>query len=72
MTVRHLLEIDDLTPAELDTVLRRAAEPPGGDRLLAGRTVGLVECDVVDESDNLVAYAVSTCLILRGDTAAGR
>ena len=41
MTVRHLLEIDDLTPAELDTVLRRAAEPPGGDRPLAGRTVGL-------------------------------
>jgi ornithine carbamoyltransferase len=41
VTARHLLEIDDLTPAELDAVLRRAAEPPGGDRPLAGRTVGL-------------------------------
>jgi uncharacterized protein (TIGR00369 family) len=38
----------------------------------AGRTVGLVECDVVDEADSLVAYAVSTCLVLRGDAAAGR
>jgi len=38
----------------------------------AGRTAGLVECDVVDEAESLVAYAVSTCLILRGDGAAGR
>jgi uncharacterized protein (TIGR00369 family) len=38
----------------------------------AGRTAGLVECDVVDEAESLVVYAVSTCLILRGDTAAGR
>ncbi|HEX6419512.1 MAG TPA: ornithine carbamoyltransferase [Acidimicrobiales bacterium] len=40
MSVRHILEIDDLTPAELDAVLRRAEAPPG-DRPLAGRTVGL-------------------------------
>jgi ornithine carbamoyltransferase len=40
MTVRHLLEIDDLSPAELDEVLRRAAAP-SGDQPLAGRTVGL-------------------------------
>jgi uncharacterized protein (TIGR00369 family) len=38
----------------------------------AGRTAGLVECDVVDEAESLVAYAVGTCLILRGDAAAGR
>ena len=38
----------------------------------AGRTAGLVECDVVDEGESLVAHAVSTCLILRGDAAAGR
>jgi ornithine carbamoyltransferase len=41
VTVRHVLEIDDLRAEELDEVLRRAAEPPGGDRPLAGRTVGL-------------------------------
>ena len=40
MTLRHFLEIDDLTPAELDEVLRRADAPPG-ERPLAGRTVGL-------------------------------
>ena len=41
MSVRHVLEIDDLSPVELDAVLRRAAVPPGDDRPLAGRTVGL-------------------------------
>ncbi len=40
MTLRHFLEIDDLSPAELDEVLRRADAPPG-ERPLAGRTVGL-------------------------------
>jgi uncharacterized protein (TIGR00369 family) len=38
----------------------------------AGRTVGLVECDVTDETGNLVARASSTCLTLRGDAARGR
>jgi ornithine carbamoyltransferase len=44
MSLRHFLEVDDLTPAELAEVLDRAATPPAGgpDRLpLAGRTVGL-------------------------------
>jgi ornithine carbamoyltransferase len=41
MTVRHFLEVDDLDPGELDAVLARAARPPGDDRPLAGRTVGL-------------------------------
>jgi ornithine carbamoyltransferase len=40
VTLRHFLEIDDLSPAELDDVLRRADTPPG-ERPLAGRTVGL-------------------------------
>jgi hypothetical protein len=31
-----------------------------------------VECDVVDEGESLVAYAVGTCLILRDAAAAGR
>ncbi len=38
----------------------------------SGRTVGLVECDVTDESGSLVARASSTCLTLRGTQAAGR
>jgi len=37
-----------------------------------GRTVGLVECDVRDEDDRLVARLSSTCLTLRGDQASGR
>jgi uncharacterized protein (TIGR00369 family) len=37
-----------------------------------GRTIGLVECDVVDGEDSLVAYAVSTCMTLRGQEATGR
>jgi ornithine carbamoyltransferase len=41
VTVRHFLEVDDLDPGELGAVLARAARPPGDDRPLAGRTVGL-------------------------------
>jgi uncharacterized protein (TIGR00369 family) len=37
-----------------------------------GRTVGLVECDVIDEKDKLVAHATSTCMTLRGEHAQGR
>jgi uncharacterized protein (TIGR00369 family) len=37
-----------------------------------GRTIGLIECDVMDEQESLVARAVSTCMILRGEQAAGR
>jgi len=37
-----------------------------------GRTVGLVECDIVDDKDRLVARATSTCMTLRGDEARGR
>jgi uncharacterized protein (TIGR00369 family) len=38
----------------------------------AGRVVGLVECDVVDEQGRLVARASSTCMTLRGQQSAGR
>ena len=38
----------------------------------AGRTVGLIECDVLSDDGKLVCAAVSTCLILRGEQAAGR
>ena len=37
-----------------------------------GKTVGMVECDVVDETGSLVARASSTCLTLSGEKAAGR
>ena len=37
-----------------------------------GRTIGLVECDVVDEKERLVARASSTCMTLQGDEAKGR
>jgi uncharacterized protein (TIGR00369 family) len=37
-----------------------------------GRTVGLVECDIVDDQKRLVARASSTCLTLRGADARGR
>ena len=38
----------------------------------AGRTVGLVDCQITDESGSLVAFATSTCLTLRGEMAEGR
>jgi uncharacterized protein (TIGR00369 family) len=38
----------------------------------AGRTIGLVECDIVDEQGSLVARASSTCMTLRGAAATGR
>lgn len=37
-----------------------------------GRTIGLVECDVHDEQQRLVARASSTCMTLRGEQAKGR
>jgi uncharacterized protein (TIGR00369 family) len=37
-----------------------------------GRTICLTECDVTDEKGSLVARASSTCMILRGEQAAGR
>lgn len=40
--------------------------------LKAGRTIGLTECNVTDESGSLVAHATSTCMTLRGDAAKGR
>lgn len=37
-----------------------------------GRTVGMVECDVADQTGALVARASCTCLTLREQRAAGR
>ena len=38
----------------------------------AGKVVGLIECDVLDDRDRLVARASSTCMTLRGRLAEGR
>ena len=38
----------------------------------SGRTVGLVECDVLDDKEHLVARASSTCMTLRGEQGVGR
>ncbi len=37
-----------------------------------GRTIGLAQCDVIDENQDLIARATSTCLTLRGEQAEGR
>ncbi|WP_394821532.1 PaaI family thioesterase [Pendulispora albinea] len=36
------------------------------------RALGLIECDVTDETGSLVARAYSTCMVLRGEEAKGR
>jgi len=37
-----------------------------------GKTIVLVECSVFDDQKALVAFATSTCMVLRGDAAKGR
>jgi len=38
----------------------------------SGRMVGLVDCDIHDDKQALVARASSTCMTLRGEQAQGR
>jgi len=40
--------------------------------LQGGRTIGLVECRVLDAEQRLVAHVISTCMTLRGEQAQGR
>lgn len=37
-----------------------------------GKTIGVTECEILDEQDRLIAKASSTCMTLRGDQARGR
>ena len=37
-----------------------------------GKSVGMTECDVVDDNDRLIAKATSTVMALRGEAAQGR
>ena len=60
------LKINFLKPVWSGTLQAR------GRVVKAGRTVGLVECDVLDAQDRLVARASSTCMTLRGAQAEGR
>jgi uncharacterized protein (TIGR00369 family) len=36
------------------------------------RSLGFVECEVLDETDSLVAKVFSSCMVLRGEQAKGR
>ena len=60
------LKINFLKPVWSGTLRARGRVVKGG------RTVGLVECDVLDAQDRLVARASSTCMTLRGAQAVGR
>jgi uncharacterized protein (TIGR00369 family) len=60
------LKINFLRPIWKATLRARA-------RLVrAGKTLGLVECDIADEQERLVARASCTCMTLRGPVAQGR
>jgi uncharacterized protein (TIGR00369 family) len=37
-----------------------------------GKTLGMTECDIVDDQGRLIARASSTCLALSGEAAEGR
>lgn len=37
-----------------------------------GRSIGYVECEILNEQGQLIAKAASTCLALRGENAKGR
>jgi uncharacterized protein (TIGR00369 family) len=60
------LKINFLKPVRTGPVVATGRVVKGG------RSIGLVECDVVDDKDRLVARASSTCMTLRGEQAVGR
>ncbi|MCB8818338.1 PaaI family thioesterase [Desulfosporosinus shakirovi] len=37
-----------------------------------GKTMGLLQCEVTDSKNSLVAFTTSTCMTLRGESAEGR
>ena len=38
----------------------------------SGRTTALLDCEIRDEKGSLVAFATSTCMVLRGEASRGR
>jgi uncharacterized protein (TIGR00369 family) len=67
---------ESFTTLELDIkFLRPVWDQPltaTGTVLNSGRTIGLVECDVTDPDEELVAHLQSTCMTLRDESAEGR
>ena len=69
---------DDETFTTLD-LTTKSFKPIWNARLLATaqvvkrtRTLGLIECEVTDETGSLVAKAYSSCMVLRGQDSRGR
>ena len=60
------LKINFLKPVWKDK-LRAVARVVKG-----GRTIGLVECDITDSQESLIARSTSTCMTLRKEQASGR
>ena len=60
------LKINFLKPVWTGTLVATGRVVKGG------RTIGLVECDIVDDQQRLVARASSTVMTLRGEHASGR
>jgi len=66
---------ETLTTVELKITLSpvwRARLRAEGTVVQRGQTMGYVECTITDEENRLVAKAASTCMVLRGQKAAGR
>ena len=59
------------TPTTITSSGSEGYTPPA-DSQPALRIVGYVECEITDENGKLIAKSNSTCLVLRGDQAAGR
>jgi uncharacterized protein (TIGR00369 family) len=60
------IKVNFLRPVRAGRLKARARVPS------AGRTIGLVECEVLADGGKAAAYGVSTCMTLRGEAAAGR
>ena len=72
----NLLDGETFTTLELKInflkPVRKAKLRAVGKVIRQGQTIGLVECDVLDEQEALVAHATSTCMTLRGKEAERR
>ena len=60
------LKINFLKPIWTSRLTARAQVKKGG------RTTALLECEIRDEKGSLVAFATSTCIVLRGEASRGR
>jgi uncharacterized protein (TIGR00369 family) len=60
------LKINFFRPVFKEKILARAKI------VKRGKSVGMVECDIKNETGSLVARVSSTCMVLRGQQATGR